>query len=73
MTNRTEPATRPTEVGQMEFAEFLEFGPPLRIKPGAIEIAIGRAKRARAEAFRETIGALWRHAPHHHQDAALHA
>ena len=33
---------------------------PLRLEPGVIEAAIRRAHAARAQAFRETIGALWR-------------
>ena len=33
---------------------------PLRIEPGAIEAAIRRAHDVRAQAFRDTIGALWR-------------
>jgi hypothetical protein len=44
---------------------------PLRIKPGTIEAAIRRARDVRAEAFRETIGALWRFGTRPTLDPAL--
>jgi hypothetical protein len=44
---------------------------PLRIKPGTIEAAVRRAHDVRAEAFRETIGALWRFGTRPALDASL--
>jgi hypothetical protein len=62
----TSPAGTDIDVGAL-----VDCGPPLRLKPGAIEGAIRRAHEVRAQAFRETIGALWRFGTRPALDAGL--
>jgi hypothetical protein len=54
------PLATPLAGTDIDVGALVDYGPPLRLKPGAIEAAIRRAHDVRATAFRETIGALWR-------------